>query len=201
MQDKVEQIAQHLTEDIRGGHFAPGSWLKQIDLQERYQESRGTIRKVLELLAGRRLIRHERNRGYSVYPPDDAETEKALAVRTVLETGFAEAIVSHASEDDIKDLYALARLFAEQLEAGVFHQLYETNLRFHHRLLKCTGNELLVSIVDDLRLRTAPAPVSQWLNRKAIERSSQEHLKIAEAVEARQETVLRDLLRAHINSI
>ena len=46
-----DTIAEAITEDIKSGHFGNGTWLKQVDLEARYQCTRGDVRRALEKLA------------------------------------------------------------------------------------------------------------------------------------------------------
>lgn len=198
MSDDSDSITDRLAEDLRAGLFTPGSWLKQVDLQDRYAVGRAPVRKALESLAGRRLIRYEKNRGYSVHPTDNDETAQVLAIRLAIETGFSEEICAGARPDAVAELRDLAEQFARIVRDGPFERLYDTNLAFHRKLLLCTGNLHMVNLVDDLRLRTSPAPASQWMDRARIERSAQEHLEMVLAVEMDDSMRLASLMRQHI---
>ena len=198
MSDEAERIVELLAQDLRGGQFAPGSWLKQVDLQDRYGVGRAPVRKALETLAGRRLIRHERNRGYSVHPADTDEAAQVLAIRMAIETGFADPICERAGPDRVAELRRLAVEFERIAGAGPFHRLYDVNLAFHRALLGCADNPVMVHMVDDLRMRTSPAPTSQWMDRARIDRSAREHLAMVDAVADRDPARLAGLIRAHI---
>lgn len=198
MSEDAEKIIERLAQDLRAGRFTPGSWLKQVDLQKRYGVGRAPVRKALEALAGRRLIRHEKNRGYSVHPADTEEADQVLDIRVAIETGFAEAICRNAAEADIADLGRLAAEFEKIAINGPFHLLYDANLAFHGALLGCARNPAMVALVADLRMRTSPAPASQWLDRSRIERSTQEHFDMVEAVRTGDGAGLARLIRDHI---
>lgn len=198
MSDEADSITERLAEDLRSGIFTPGSWLKQVDLQNRYGVGRAPVRKALEILSGRRLIRYEKNCGYSVHPADNEETAQILGIRLAIETGFAEDICAGARSDDISELHQLAAVFTQIAHDGPFDRLYDTNLAFHRKLLVCSGNMQMVNLVDDLRLRTSPAPASQWMDRARIERSAREHVDMVLAVAADDGERLAGLMRQHI---
>lgn len=198
MSDEAEMITERLAQDLRAGQFTPGSWLKQVDLQKRYGVGRAPVRKALESLAGRRLIRHEKNRGYSVHPADTEETEQFRDIRLAIETGFAAAICAGADAARIARIRQLAQEFERIARDGPFHRLYDTNLEFHRELLGAAGNPAMVTMVEDLRMRTSPAPASQWMDRARIDRSAAEHLAMVEAVDRRDALALAALIRDHI---
>lgn len=184
--------------DIRAGAFSPGTWLKQIDLEERYGCKRPAIRQALERLLEKRLIGHVPNRGYHVHKPDGRQADEVLEIRLLLETGVAGQIVEKAVAKDLTELRRLAEKFETLIEAGTVLELYEANLKFHRRLLTVAGNDELVRIVDELRQRTSSAPVSQWINPNRTYRSAMEHHEMVEAIEARSAEALAGIIRTHI---
>lgn len=191
-------VEERIAEDLRQGAFAPGSRLVQIALERRYGGSRAAIRSALEALAGRRLVRHEPNRGYSVHPADTEETTQILDLRRVLEAGFAPVVAARATAADVARLQALAEEFEACRARGRHALLYDANLRFHRALLALAGNPHLLALVDELRLRTAPAPVSQWADPARVERSSREHLLMVDAVRRRDGAGLAHWIARHI---
>ncbi|MBO0343947.1 GntR family transcriptional regulator [Roseibium sp. CAU 1637] len=191
-------VADRLAADIQAGRFSAGSWLKQIDLQNRYAANRSEVRKALVSLATKRLIQYEPNRGYYVHHEDDALSDEIRDLRVMLETAAADYIVAKATVADIASLRQLAEQFLKLLPTGTIMDIYEANLAFHTALLVASGNRALVELVRDLRLRTPPAPASQWSTRARIEQSGQEHLEMVDALEARNAEKLKAIISLHI---
>ena len=190
----VEQMAR----DIQAGVFAPGMWLKQIDLVSPYGAKRMEVRRALDQLALKRLVRHEPNRGYHVHPLDDRQADEVREVRLILETAAAASVVAHATGSDIAALRELAQRFADLILDGTLLDLYGANIAFHVRLLELSTNQELLNIVWDLRQRGPSAPVTQWKTRARIELSAREHFLMADAIEAGDVGELRRLMAAHI---
>jgi len=190
----VERIAQ----DVQAGRFAPGMWLKQIDMQERYGANRSNIRRALETLAHKRLLQYVPNRGYYVYEADDKRTAEILQIRMMLEVSAAEFVVAKAEPERTEALRLLAGTFDRLISTGTIFEIYEANLAFHKALLSLSGNQQLVELVDELRLKTSPAPSSQWSTRLRIEQSSREHFAMVEAIAAGDVHRLQSVIRAHI---
>ncbi|SKA26212.1 GntR family transcriptional regulator [Consotaella salsifontis] len=192
-------VAERLARDIQAGRFQPGSWLKQIELQRRYGANRSEIRKALEHLASKRLIQYLPNRGYFVHREDDAVAAEIRDIRIMLETSAAEFMARNAAEHHVVELETLAKRFAALLDAGTMVEIYEVNLAFHRALLATTGNHSLVELVSELRLRTSPAPASQWSTRRRMEQSAREHFEIVEALRARDVARLHVIIERHIS--
>ena len=173
-----KDLTERLATDIRAGVFSPGSWLKQIDLQRRYHANRSEIRKALETLSSKRLIRYEQNRGYYVHEPDGDATDEIRDIRIMLETSAAELMVRQVNEAQIDALYALAQRFIDQLRDHRIIDIYETNIAFHTALLATAGNASLVDLVSELRLRTPPAtrlPMGQLCAHRTIRQGAFRH--------------------------
>jgi DNA-binding GntR family transcriptional regulator len=192
------EIADRIAGDIRSGALAPGMWLKQIDLERRYDSRRPDIRRALDRLAQRRIIDHVPNRGYQVFLPDGNQTAQILEVRIILEMGAAEAVVAHASAEDIAALHALAQRFEDLVKTGTILELYEANLAFHSALLGLCGNPELGGLVGELRHRTSSAPAGQWRTQARIETSCREHHQMVDSIAARDPERLRELIALHI---
>ena len=198
MTDSVEILTEHIAEDLRQGRFPPGTWLKQIELQQRYGAGRTAIRKALEILTVRRLVRHELNRGYSVYPHDDDQVRHVLELRVAIECAFADRMAATATPEEISHLQALADDFWTLAENGRMATLYAVNLEFHRALLGCARNPLIISQIEELRIRTSAAPVSQWPAIAQIKQSADEHFGMVAALRRRDAEGLRNLTRAHV---
>jgi DNA-binding GntR family transcriptional regulator len=191
-------IADRIASDIQSGALAPGMWLKQIDLEQRYDCTRIEIRRALDRLAQRRLVRHIPNRGYHVFAPDGTEAAEILEIRCILETAAADSIVANADAAAIDHLDALARRFDELILTGTVLEQYETNLAFHRTLLELCSNRQLAELVSELRSRTSSAPAGQWRTRARIELSAREHHAMVAAIAAGDAPRLRSTLALHI---
>lgn len=191
-------VTDLILHDIQTGVLAPGSWLKQIDLEKRYRRARPEVRRALDRLALKRVVEHVPNRGYHVYEPDGRQAEEIAEIRIILETAIAERIVARAAEPEIHALRTLAEQFDQLILKGTVIELYEVNLAFHHLLVSLGGNQELTTLVAEIRQRASSAPVSQWRTRARIDQSAAEHHQIVDAIAARDAAELRRLITLHI---
>ena len=197
-QSRSIEVAELIARDVQSGLLAPGMWLKQIDLEQRYRCSRGDVRLALDRLAQKRILQHVPNRGYHVYEQDGRQHEEVREIRVILETAMADVITARADGAAIERLDALARRFDQLVLTGTMLDLYEANLAFHRELLGLAGNRELLELVEDLRRRTSSAPVAQWRTRERIERSGREHHEMIAAIRDRDAERLRRVLTLHI---
>ncbi|OQM74622.1 GntR family transcriptional regulator [Manganibacter manganicus] len=191
-------VTDLLLQDILTGTLPAGTWLKQIDLEQRYNCTRPDVRRVLDRLTQRRLVQHIPNRGYQVYEVDERRSQEISDIRVILETSVAGLMIAHATPEATRDLRTLARRFDDMSFRGTILQHYDANLAFHRRLLQLAGNTELVELVSEIRQRTVSAPVAQWRTRARIEQSAREHHLMVDALEAGDLAELKRLIEIHI---
>jgi DNA-binding GntR family transcriptional regulator len=190
----VDRIAQ----DIQSGVFGAGAWLKQIDVQERYQANRLEVRRALDQLALKRVIVHVPNRGYHVHLPDPRRMGEIRDVRVLLECGAAVEVIANATSQHVDRLQEEADRFASLLNDGTLMQQYETNLAFHAAMYDMCSNKELIGLIQELRARTPAGVVTEWMTRARIEQSAEEHFAMVAAIRAGDLADLQRILRAHI---
>ncbi len=196
--DDELDATQLILQDIQSGIYAPGSWLKQIDLETRYGRGRNEIRRALDRLALKRVVEHVPNRGYHVYLTDGKQWDDIAEIRIMLETGIAAKVIERATPTDISALRELANRFQSLLLSGTVLELYEANLAFHRAYVDLAGNAEMHSVIAELRQRTSSAPVSQWHTRLRIEVSAAEHHRMVDSIEEKDESRLKLLVEQHI---
>ena len=111
-------LANEIAQAIRLRMFRPGEWLRQIDLEERFQATRFDVRSALDELAVRKTIEHVPNRGYRVAEVDMKTYEEILAARIIVEKATAEGIVARIDDAAIARLDALAARFSTAVLTG-----------------------------------------------------------------------------------
>src|SRR5215468_5428832 len=108
---RITELTERLARDILTGTFGLEGWLKQSELERRYGCSRMEVRRALDHLALRRLVRHEPNRGYRVYRPDERQMADLLTVRVILETAAADLTIGRVGAGQLAELRRLAADF------------------------------------------------------------------------------------------
>ncbi|HEX5934971.1 MAG TPA: GntR family transcriptional regulator [Pseudorhizobium sp.] len=196
--EEEADATQLILQDIQAGHYPPGTWLKQIDLETRYGRGRNEIRRALDRLALKRVVEHVPNRGYHVYNPDGKQAEEIAEIRIMLETAIVPDVVASAAPADIGRLRDLAARFDALILNGTVLEIYEANLSFHRAFVQLSGNGELLKVIEELRQRTSSAPVSQWRTRARVETSAREHHKMVDHLERKETEELKALIERHI---
>ncbi|WP_211299347.1 GntR family transcriptional regulator [Pukyongiella litopenaei] len=184
--------------DINAGILRRGEWLKQIDLERRYDCTRIKVRDALTYLHSKRLVEHIPNRGYRVPDPNPARERQIGEVRALLEAHAAADVLDQATDEDIARLRQLAETFREAAYNGTAFSQIEANYAFHAVLYGFCRNEVLRELMLDLRQQGPAAPVGQWQTVAQLQRATQDHFDIVEAIENRNLAQLRARITAHI---
>lgn len=194
----AESVSQAIAADIQAGLLPAGTWLKQIDLQERYNCSRAEVRRALDNLVLRRFVQNEPNRGYYVFRLEEPRQGELRQIRVILETAAAEGIVRTATPADLDDLTALAQEFERRIHVDTVFAQHEANNAFHLRLYGLCGNSELTGLIAEYRSRGPAAPLTQWKSFERLRQSAAEHFEMIEAIRQGNPLRLHDIIREHI---
>jgi DNA-binding GntR family transcriptional regulator len=191
-------LANEIAQAIRLRAFRPGEWLRQIDLEERFQATRFDVRSALDELAVRKTIEHVPNRGYRVAEVDLKTYEEILATRIILERATAEGIVAQIDDAAIARLDALAAQFSAAVTTGSRTEQSEINRAFHHFMYSFCGNAVLEEMIWGLRDRGRGSQITVWSSHELLQKSDREHYEMMAALKARDAGALATLIATHI---
>ncbi|WP_439499387.1 GntR family transcriptional regulator [Bosea sp. (in: a-proteobacteria)] len=191
-------LAGEIAEAIRLGQFRAGEWLRQIDLEEKFDATRFDVRAALDELVVRKAIEHVPNRGYRVAQLDRETLRHIRAVRVMIETATAPTIVAAIDPATLARLHDLAEQFAATVREGTRADQSRVNAEFHHVLYHLSGNPVLEELIWNLRDRGRGSNVTVWASHDSLLRSDSDHREMLEAIEARDAARLSGLIASHI---
>jgi len=194
----IEQIAR----DIHSGRLSSGTWLKQIDVEQRYGFDRPAVRTALDTLAKRKLVENIPNRGYRVVEFTPSQIQEILYVRSVLEAAAMELIVDSVPTDvidsTVRTLKDRARDFETAMTEETFDEQIAAARSFHIEFWNICPNHELVEMILELRDRI-PAPLLRaWHSRPRMEKSVEQHYKMVQALAERDIAQLKAVSTEHM---
>ena len=140
--------------DILSGYFKPRERLVEKDLCERYNASRGTIRKVLQELEFKHIIRHFSNRGATVAEPTKKEMEDIYNTRVLLENHAIDLLENNVDKLDLGQLIKYRYAFEKAVESEDLKGIIESNRLFHQQIFQVCDNAIVLELIDQLRKRS-----------------------------------------------
>ena len=191
-------LANEIAQAIRLRAFRPGEWLRQIDLEERFQATRFDVRSALDELAVRKTIEHVPNRGYRVAEIDLKTYKQIQATRIILESAAAEGIVAQIGAAGIARLAEVAAQFSTAVSTGSRTEQSEINRAFHQLLYSFCGNAVLEEMIWGLRDRERGTQVTVWSSHESLLRSDREHFAMIETLKAGDAPRLARVIAEHI---
>ena len=182
-------LASEIAQAIRLRMFRPGEWLRQIDLEEKFQATRFDVRGALEELAVRKQIEHVPNRGYRVAEIDMATYRAIRDTRIILEAGAMTSVVAAIDDAKIARLAELAADFSRAVASGTRVEQSEINSAFHHLIYASCGNPVLDETIWALRDRSRGSSVTIWASHEALLASARDHHEMVRRVRGSHQNV------------
>lgn len=144
-----------LREAIVNGHFRPGQRVTERELCEQTGVSRTIVREALGVLENEGLIDRRRNEGIFVATVTADEARQIYEIRAALESSLAALFVDRASDFEIADLESALqdlRVASADGDPAEYNKALDT---FYQVLIKGSGNEVALRLLESLRARMA----------------------------------------------
>lgn len=195
--DSTQTIVAAITGAIIEHRLAPGAKLTEQKIAAIYGVSRTIVRQALFQLARDHLVTLEPARGAFVAQPSVEEAQQVFAVRRMLEQHLIEAFCDKATASDFRAMRA--HLKQEQAVVGRVDVTGRTRLLgdFHVLMAERIGNHVLAQILSELISRCALITL-MYQSSRAAQHSSDEHVDILKALEARDAPKAKALMEAHL---
>lgn len=168
-----ERVANLLRDEMISGKITVGQTLGEIELAERLQASRNTVREALRQLRGEGLVDYQRNKGVTVRTLERSDVKDIYTIRRTLEL---QALQS--SRHIKKEILFQMEDALNHVEAAIASDDWTTvatnSLRFHQHVVSILGshrfNTFFASIIAQLRLLFASAPDEKYFQQPWVER-------------------------------
>lgn len=196
----AKALKERMRDDISAGVYRPGEWLRQIDIEIRYETTRFAVRQVLAELAIAEVLEHVPNRGFRVAEPSVDKRSELTDVRLYLEIPAGHSAIDMASEEDIDRVAAAAEAFDDAIDHVSHPELRQLNHAFHRTLLALCPNATLIGLANELRERNLPGAWSNWSSPARLRVSSHEHLQMVEALRARDKARMTAVITSHLTN-
>lgn len=193
-----EQVLAELRRRIVDGEYREGERLTEIRLADDFGVSRNPVREALRVVEAEGFVEILPRRGAVVRTLDDTAVRDLFAVRRQLETLAAGSAAERATPAGIAALRTLVAEAATATAAKDFDRVAELNSEFHRTVIELSGNRWLVSMSAALYHHV------HWVFRAgAAQRaphSSEEHVRLVDAIEARDPAAAVEAARLHVEA-
>ncbi len=186
-------IADVLREAVRQGLLQPGQPLIQNAIAEAMGVSRIPVREALHALAAEGIVTFGEDGGARVTALTPTEVDELWTLRALIEAEMAPGVVRNATERDLVELRALVDAM-DDLDPATWS---ERNYALHLELYRLSGLRHFADAAE--RVLNLIEPYSRVVVTVLHEQTEAqaEHHRMVDAVEARDEAALAELLRHH----
>lgn len=176
----------------------PDDRLIEVELCADLGVSRTPIREALNRLANENLVLASPFRGYTVAPLTARSFHDLCEVRSMIEPAVAALAAERATPEDVARLFELSKLTYTPGDHKSYRSYLLANSRFHLEIARCARNSQLESlVVTVLDRHQRPCFLGLDVGIDA-EESTQEHVKVVEAISKRDTAQAQKLMARHI---
>lgn len=195
-----EGLHDQLKKQIINEDIAPGTWLVEREISEKYNVSRTPVREVLRVLATDGLIILEPSKGYFVRKLSFEELIEIFHARESVEGMLTRLACTKADEEFLNDIRIIRKQLEEidiesnpSLGVDVGHLL-------HNTIVKQAHNEILGEFYQKLNNLTLLTRNMTKMSVSIEQSSRNDHIKIADALLNKDENQSEHTMRRHIQS-
>ena len=195
---KSTYVFETLKEKILNGSIKQGENLVISKLSEEFRMSIIPIREAISRLESEGLVKVSPHKGATVTELDFEKLSAIIEVRGVLEAYAARLAADRLSEEDFRQLTALAdraKLCAEQED---FRGFFEVNAQFHRAVNEKAGNEMLTKQIYEVWDGNWSKNIFLKRTDKMAE-SAEEHFEILDAMRRKDYLRVEQSVRRHKN--
>ena len=195
----AEEYYLQLKYDLMVGSFDPGEKLSIRALSERTGLGAAPIREALKRLASERILESGVKRSFAVPDLDDKRIVDLINLRALLECHAAQQALGASTRKDIDQLGTLANRMQRQI-SNLDHSGYmRSNHRFHFLIYSRSGNQDLVSMIEQLWAQTGPSLYRGLTNSDPTSDTHDSHGDIVAALKSRNVEKLSSHMLSDIN--
>lgn len=149
----AEQVARALTDLIETRVYLPGDRLREQEIAERFQVSRGPVREALRILEAKSLVHIEAMRGATVSRLTDQEAREAVEISAVLFGLAARLAAGKIAQSQLDRMTAELEILDSMVETEALSKdFFAQTLKLGALALEGSGSLKLRQMIMEVRL-------------------------------------------------
>lgn len=191
------RVYRLLREAIVTGRFVPGRPVTLRGVAEDLGVSPMPVREALRQLVAERALVMSDSRRVAVPAMSPSRFAELCLARALLEPELATLALPRMTTVDVDAMQALDTDIDRALARGDTEAYMRQNYAFHFRLYRAAGSTVLLPLVDSLWLQVGPF-LRMVVGRLGTGHVVDRHQAAVQAIRGRDESALRDAIRADI---
>ncbi len=193
-----EQAATRLRNMLVEGRIAPGAKLNERELAEALHISRTPLREAIKMLASEGLVDLLPNRGAVAVKLTEADVVHSFELLAELEGLAGELAAQRITDAARRELRAKHYEMLACHARGDLSGYYRLNALIHAGIGQAAANPVLAATYRQVNARVQSLRFRTNQNAAKWQRAMQEHTQMMEALDAREGTALRQILKTHL---
>jgi DNA-binding GntR family transcriptional regulator len=197
-----DEVVDRIREAILSGGFAPGHRLREEELAEALNVSRGPVRSALLQLDREGMVMRRRNRGAIVARLSLADLQEVYSLRTAIEPVACEWAARNADDDDFAEMDLIISGYSRLNSKSTVQDAAAADLSFHDVLYRAARHRRLLRLWDDLRPQVYTFLLARTYvrNKEFRQVMIDNHTAIRDAVASRDEQTAREAAARHVRT-
>ncbi len=187
-----------LREAILKGELKPGERLMELQLAEKMGVSRTPIREAIRMLEQEGLAVTIPRRGAQVAGMTEKDMEDALEIRAALDELAVQLACDAITDEQLKQLKLAMKSFEESTRSGDVKRIAQADVEFHDAIYTATGNEKLVSMLNNLREQVYRYRVEYLKDEKGYPSLIEEHEELYAGIAKRDKEHVSRVMKRHV---
>lgn len=201
MQRGADKAYEVLRQRLVGGHYKPGTQLKEEPLAREFGISRTPVRTALKRLVDDGLATADAGQGIHVAQWSEWDIEETFQLRMLLEPYAASLAAERGGDEMLARLKASNEQMAQAIEDGgeeAIARIQDANRTFHRTLLDASGSPRLRSMLETMIDMPIIVRSFYLYTRAELEQSLHHHQDLTLAAEARDGELARQVMQLHL---
>jgi DNA-binding GntR family transcriptional regulator len=197
-----DDVADRLREAILHGELVAGQRLREEELAERLQVSRGPVRDAFGFLEREGLVRSSRRRGVTVVELTLRDLHEIYTLRSALEPLAVGLAIEHGTDADLADIESSLDEFIAALSPRMSERTAaELDVQFHDSIYRAARHERLYVAWSHIRMPAYWFMLSRNVaNAQWREDTASGHTRIVATIRARNQDAARAATTEHIQT-
>lgn len=198
--DRIRDLVRVLRRRILAWEYPPQRQLTEESLCQEFSVSRSPIRQALTHLAAEGLLERLPRKGFRVKQLQLRDVEELYELRLALEIQVVQSLSSKGLPESILSELHARWSNPDALAGESISSLADYDEAFHNALAEAHGNRLIQHQLNTINERLYAFREIDFSKTDRLASTCDEHLRLLEAIVARDTTTATDLIRKNIHS-
>ncbi|MBE6121371.1 MAG: GntR family transcriptional regulator [Erysipelotrichaceae bacterium] len=194
-----QQIFEILRDRIMEGYYPAGTRLSEQQICDEFNISRSPVREAFRNLESSGLLKGTANKGVQVKSFTAHDITNLYQAETMFQITSIQNGVSSMTEEQAASFEKYRTLFTDAYNSENLEQYLSVSEKFHNDITALGQNELIIQMYRQIGTLNHRFRLTALKNPERLRASQEEHLKMIDALRAKNADELQKLMQMHIS--